>query len=132
MAQEDADFTDEFCQFLQTTVPAVEAAELLLLLRRESSRPWTPDEAVRALGAGASIEPDAASRYIDEFQNRGLVARDADRRVQFRPASDTLVRHAATLDKVYRERPVTLIRVIYGLRDSKIRSFAEAFKLRRK
>jgi hypothetical protein len=33
---------------------------------------------------------------------------------------------------VYRERPVTLIRVIYGLRDKKIRSFAEAFKLRRK
>jgi hypothetical protein len=42
------------------------------------------------------------------------------------------LRHLETLEKVYRERPVTLFRVIYGLRDAKIRSFADAFKLERK
>ena len=53
-----------------------------------------------------------------------------------REKRDTLdaevVLHIATLEKVYRERPVTLFRVIYGLRDAKIRSFAEAFNLRKK
>jgi hypothetical protein len=29
---EDADFSDEFCRFLQSSVPTVEAAELLLVL----------------------------------------------------------------------------------------------------
>jgi hypothetical protein len=129
---EEVDFSDEFCEFLQTAVPAVEAAELLLLLRRASARAWTADEAVEALGAGVSLPQDAGAKYFDEFQARGLVAIDAAKRVQYRPASDTLAAHVATLEKVYRERPVTLIRVIYGLRDSKIRSFADAFKLRRK
>jgi hypothetical protein len=36
-----------------------------------------------------------------------------------------------TLAQAYRERPVTLIRVIYALRDSRIQSFADAFRLRR-
>jgi hypothetical protein len=129
---EDADFSDQFCQFLQVAVPAVEAAELLLVLRRESARAWTVADAVAALGAGVSLPQEAASRYMDELHARGLVAIDAAKNVQYRPASDELAAHVATLEKVYRERPVTLIRVIYGLRDNKIRSFADAFRLRRK
>jgi hypothetical protein len=85
---QDADFSDEFCRFLQTCVTSVDAAEQLLRLKREA-----PQE----------------------------LALDADG-----------LRHLATLEKVYLERPVTLFRVIYGLRDAKIRSFAEAFKLARK
>ena len=80
---QDADFSDDFCRFLQTRVPSVEAAEALLREKRDSL--------------------------------------DAE-----------VVLHIATLEKVYRERPVTLFRVIYGLRDAKIRSFAEAFNLRKK
>ena len=87
-APQDADFSDEFCRFLQTCVPSVEAAEELLRLKRESPHELRLDE-------------------------QGL-------------------RHLETLGKVYLERPVTLFRVIYGLRDAKIRSFADAFKLWRK
>jgi hypothetical protein len=36
-----------------------------------------------------------------------------------------------TLAQAYNERPVTLIRMIYALRDPKIQSFADAFKLRK-
>jgi hypothetical protein len=35
------------------------------------------------------------------------------------------------LAKVYNERPVTLIRMIYALKDTKIQSFADAFKIRK-
>lgn len=76
----DADFSDEFCRFLQTRVPSVDAAESLLR------------------------------------ENRDVLDAEA-------------LQHIGTLEKVYRERPVTLFRVIYGLRDAKIRSFADAFKL---
>ena len=132
MALEDADFSDEFCQFLQASVPAVEVAELLLFLRRDPARSWTLDEAVAALGASVSLTQEEAARHVETLQSRGLVALDPDRRAQYRPGSETLAAHVATLERVYRERPVTLIRVIYGLRDSKIRSFADAFKLKRK
>jgi hypothetical protein len=115
---EDADFSDEFCHFLQGAVPTVDAAELLLRLKGDAARWW--------------IVGSEALRYVEAFQASGLVATDADRRVRYQPASEAAAAHAETLQKVYRERPVTLFRVIYGLRDSKIRSFAEAFKLRRK
>ena len=82
-AEQDPDFSDDFCRFLQTRVPSVDAAEALLREKRES------------------LDPD-------------------------------VLQHIATLEKVYRERPVTLFRVIYGLRDAKIRSFADAFNLRKK
>jgi hypothetical protein len=118
MAPEDADFSDEFCRFLQTAIPAVEAAEFLLLLHGEPGRAWVP--------------PEAAARHVAGLQSYGLVAVGNDQRVRYQPASDALAAHVATLEKVYRERPVTLIRVIYGLRDNKIRSFADAFRLRRK
>jgi hypothetical protein len=131
MAPEDADFTDEFCQFLQGSVPAVEAAELLLALRRDPGRWWTLTEVRGALGSGVSLPEDEAARQAEGLQARGLAAVDAERRLQYREPAGTSG-HIATLEKVYRERPVTLIRVIYGLRDSKIRSFADAFRLRRK
>lgn len=132
MTPEEADFSDEFCQFLQASIPAVEAAELLLLLKREPGRTWTPSEALAALGPGVVLSEADAARHFETLQGRGLVAAAADKRLQYLPGSEALAQYAETLDKVYRERPVTLIRVIYGLRDSKIRSFADAFKLRRK
>ena len=131
MALEDADFSDEFCQFLQSAVPAVEAAERLLLLRRESARAWSVAAIGAALAPGVSLREEEAAGYVEAFQARGILELDAERRVRYQPAAPA-AGHVATLERVYRERPVTLIRVIYGLRDSKIRSFADAFRLRRK
>jgi hypothetical protein len=69
--------------------------------------------------------------YLELFQQHGLVAVGPDRRAQFRPGPGEAGRHVDTLAQAYRERPVTLIRVIYALRDGKIRSFADAFRLKR-
>jgi hypothetical protein len=79
---EDADFSDDFCRFVQAQVPSVEVAERLI-----------------------------AERPFDE------------------PA---LRAHVETLAQAYEQRPVTLFRLIYALRDRKIRSFADAFKLRKR
>ena len=65
------------------------------------------------------------------FHSNGMIAIGPDKRAQYRPGTSELERHAATLAQAYLERPVTLIRVIYALRDAKIRSFAEAFRLKR-
>jgi hypothetical protein len=129
MASEEADFTDEFCRFLQEAVTTADAAELLLVLAREPGCAFSAAEAAAALGARYA-EPEAL-RHLEAFRACGLVIMQADGRLRYEPASDSLAAHTRTLEKVYRERPVTLIRVIYGLRDSKIRSFAEAFRLGR-
>ena len=51
------------------------------------------------------------------FQAAGAVAVGPDKRVQYRPTIPRSRAHVQTLDQAYQERPVTLIRVIYALRD---------------
>ncbi len=128
---EDAAFSDDFCRFLRTAVPTVDAAEVLLLLQREPQRWWAAQEAVAALAPGVSMSEADVARYFGVFQTGALIAVGPDKRVQFRPGFAALEAHVRTLEQAYRERPVTLIRVIYALRDTSIQSFADAFKLRK-
>ena len=65
------------------------------------------------------IDPDHdAADMLALLNEPGFIRHIADRGVR-------------TLAQAYSERPVTLIRVIYALRDSKIRSFADAFRVRK-
>jgi hypothetical protein len=126
----DPDFTDDFCRFLQRCVANVDAAELLLLLSREPTRAWQIDELCTQLATLATLTETDVQRCVDALQSCGVATREADRRVGYKPAAAHDA-HVATLARLYLERPVTLFRVIYGLRDLKIKTFADAFKLRR-
>lgn len=105
---------------------------MLLALAVEPGRGWLPAELVAGLGPGSALSHADMQRYLDQFQAAGLVASGVDGRRQYRPADEALAQHVRTLTQAYKERPVTLFRVIYALSDLKIRSFADAFKLKRK
>lgn len=124
----DPDFTDDFCGFLQRSVSGVDAAELLLLLAKDSQRWWEIGALHAELAAVTALSESDVSRYLDTLQQAAVVTRD-DTRARFRP-SPSHDAHVATLGRLYVERPVTLFRVIYALRDTKIKTFADAFKLR--
>ena len=113
-------------------MPSVDAAELLLVLAEQPGRSWLAAELAARLRLTGALSDADVQRHLDQFQAAGLVAADADGRRQYRPADETLAAHVRMLAQAYKERPVTLFRVIYALRDLKIRSFADAFKLRRK
>lgn len=125
----DPDFPDPFCGFLQRNVPNVDAAELLLILAENPERSWEIDELRDRLATMAVLSEADVLRNLDLLQSNELVARDADRRVRYR-SSPSVDQHVANLARLYVERPVTLFRVIYALRDAKIKTFADAFKLR--
>ena len=129
---EDIEFSDEFCRFIQTGVPAVDAAEFLLLVADRPDTWWSLPEALGKLRPNVNITDADAARYLEGFAERGLIEFGEERKFRFRPTTDQLASHVRILAQAYEERPVTLIRVIYALRDQKIRSFAEAFKLRKK
>jgi len=124
---QDIEFSDEFCRFLQSTIPGVDAAELLLLFRGHPEAAFSAEEAVRRLGPG--VELRAAERHLERFEASGLVARQ-DSRYRYR-ADPQLAPQVDMLAAAYNHRPVTLVRVIFALRDSSIQSFADAFKLRK-
>ena len=125
----DPDFPDAFCGFLQRCVATVDAAEFLLALTKEPERSWNIEELRAQLAPDTNISDAEAQRCLDALQQCGVVARGADKRVRYlpSPAHDP---HVVLLARLYLERPVTLFRVIYALRDSKISTFADAFKLR--
>jgi len=123
---EDADFSDEFCLFIQTAIPAVDAAELLLALSAQPDAWWEPAQ------LPGKLRSADAGRYLELFQVRGLLRVGPDKRVRYHPASAGLAAHVRTLAQAYEQRPVTLVRMIYALKDARIQTFADAFKLRGK
>ncbi len=125
----DPDFTDAFCAFLQRNVPNVDAAELLLLLYQNPDTAWEPAELVARLQPVTALVETDVRRHIDLFERAGLVSRGPDQRIRYQAGPEA--GHLVALSRLYLERPVTLFRVIYALRDSKISTFADAFNLRR-
>ncbi|HYD58361.1 MAG TPA: hypothetical protein VEB41_15765 [Burkholderiales bacterium] len=130
-AMEDNAFSDEFCRFIQDVIPAVDAAELLLFLADRPDLAWNLADALGKMRPGVNITDADAERYVESFLARGLLERGEGKTLRYRTESPdaTSVR---TLAQAYEERPVTLIRMIYALRDQKIRTFADAFRLRKK
>lgn len=126
----DADFPDELCRFIQDTIPSIETAELLLCLARHPEKAWSPEELVREIRPTV-MTAAAARKCLATFSQQGLVAEKPDSRVQYRPRSAALEGAVRALAKAYNERPVTLVRRIYSLRDRKIQSFADAFKIKK-
>jgi hypothetical protein len=114
---EDSDFSDEFCRFIQSCIPSVDAAELLVLLMQRAPQ-------------AAKIESGESTRFAETFREKGLARLDPDGSYRFDAQSPETL-HAEILATAWRERPVTLIRMIYALRDAKIKSFADAFRIRK-
>lgn len=114
---EDAAFSDRFCSFLRAAVPNVTAAELILELRARGEQ-----------GVRPRSHPDRV--LMEAFVGQGIAEALADGFVY--RASGEIDGCVATLAQAYRERPVTLFRVIYALRDGHVQSFADAFRVRKK
>jgi hypothetical protein len=115
---DDSAFSDEFCRFLQASVPSVEAAELLLALAGEPLQ--------------AAMKPGDTERYLELFRVAGLLQNGHDGAPRCAPADAALAAHVEMLRLAYKQRPVTLFRIIYALRDPKIRRARDAFRLRTK
>ena len=73
----------------------------------------------------------AARKFLARFEALGLVEEGEGNRWGYQTPSADLEGVVAALTKAYNERPVTLVRTIYSLRDSKLRSLADAFRLKK-
>lgn len=127
-ATDDTDFTDDFCNFLQRCVVNVDAAELVLSFAAPDVTSLTTQELTARLARTANVTEVDVGRLLDRLVSCGVLERLPDQRFGFRSQSGDR-RHVDTLGRLYVERPVTLFRMIYALRDSKIKTFSDAFDL---
>jgi hypothetical protein len=126
----DPDFPEALRSFIRDHIPDVDAAEVLLLLARNRDRRF----AVRAIvdeTRHAAVSEAAIRRHLALFRERGLIVEMNDDTFQYYPVVPQLDPLIAALTKAYNERPVTMVRMIYELKDEKIRSFADAFRLKK-
>jgi hypothetical protein len=104
-------------RFIHRCIPTYEAAELLLFVVANSHRDFSVDEAVMSMRPTA-VTASAVRKYVGLFSAHGLIA-DTHGRFRYCPVSSELERGVGELAHAYNERPVTLIRAIYHIGDSK-------------
>jgi hypothetical protein len=126
----DADFSEELQSFIQETIPTLDAAELLLLLAARPDREHSIDSIIESMHP-TIVTDTALRRYLQQFQAQGLVHVRENDAFRYAPATPELDAAVRALTRVFNERPVTLVRIIYGPKDEKIRSFAEAFRIKK-
>ena len=109
-------------------LPTMEHVELLLMLARDDTRRWTPAEAA----AEAKSTVAGTHTRLRDLERAGLAVADpADEAYRYSPATATFRNATEELRRIYNTRPVSLVRAVYERPPSALRSFADAFRLRR-
>ena len=114
---------------IHTCVPTYQAAEVLLFFAAHPQRAFAPEEVVVSMRP-VVVTVQAVKQYLAVFTSAGLLVKAAGT-FTYGPSSPELEQSIGELGDAYHERPVTLVKVIYEVTDSRILSFADAFKLRK-
>jgi hypothetical protein len=114
--------------FLEARIHSVAQLELLLLLRSDPAKAWSLDDASRALAVPAEM----AGSQLGELQVAGLLTSTGNPPVfRYQPQSGELDQLVASLAQLYHQRRVSVITLIYSKPVDKVRTFADAFRLRK-
>jgi hypothetical protein len=119
----------EIRNFLVDYIDSVLELELLLLLRAEPARTWTAG----ALAKELKIDPAFAAQQLAHFHHRKLVARteEPDPAYRYAPHAAQLDATVASVAAAYATHRVTIIGLIFSKPTSNLKSFADAFRIRK-
>ncbi len=123
------DIPEEVKRFIADHIDSVEALEVLLLLKDNPDREWGAGDVSRAL----YTQPESAAARLADLQSINLLAARDESGLLYRysPGPDNPDRVVTELSKAYKERRVTVITLIFSKPNEKIRTFADAFKIKR-
>ena len=125
----DEGITPQARALIADHIESVMQLELLLLLSDRRDRVWTADDVAHEM----RIDPVWTAAQLQGLAGRGLVEAMSGSPTQFRyaPRAPELDQAVADLAKAYADRRVTVIGLIFSKPVDKIRSFADAFRLRK-
>jgi hypothetical protein len=123
------EFPADVGRLITDHIDSVAQLEVLLLLRGEPARDWTVDEVSAALRMTA----DMSREQLRILSDRSFLARAEGEASTWRyaPSTPELGRLVDSLAALYEERRVTVITMIYSKPVDKVRTFADAFRLRK-
>jgi hypothetical protein len=109
-------------------IDSVEQLEILLLLYQHPERSWSEESVAREL----RISPMSAGDRLKDMARAAILSKVQGSEGEYRYTPDAQMGEAvAGLAAAYSERRVTVINLIFSKPVDKIRTFADAFRLRR-
>ncbi len=121
---------EEVKRFLETNIDSVDQLEILRVLGENPEREWT----AAALAREVQTRPEAIGPHLAALHSRGMlitVTRGTDLFCRYGPATPELEALVHRLLQVYRERPVTMINLVYARAREALKTFADAFRIRK-
>lgn len=112
--------------FIRECVDTLGTLEILLLLQSSGGRART----VQQISDEIRSSPLAVECSLDVLIVRGLVSQTADGYL-FRPRTGDLESKTQRLAALYHERRAAVITIIFSRRGDAVRSFAEAFRIKK-
>lgn len=121
---------DEVKRFLETNIDSVDQLEILRVLGEDPQKEWSAKELARE----AQTPPQSIAAHLEALRSRGLLlapVRESNLFCRFGPATPELLNEVQRLLQVYRERPVTMIKLVSARAKDALQTFADAFRLKK-
>lgn len=119
-------FPPELKQFIVQHIESLAQLEVLLYMREHADRSITPQELANRL----ALTVELSSAILADLTKRGLVAK-VEAAYRYQAASGEIDQLVAVLAEAYRSRRLAVTNEIYSKPLQKVKTFAEAFRLRR-
>jgi hypothetical protein len=122
----------EVTHFLADHIESVLELELLLALRADAARTWTAADLATQLRIDAAF----AAAQLEKFYDRHLLSAEKgtdrpDPAYRYAPASSELDAAVAAVASAYASHRVTIIGLIFSKPTSNLKTFADAFRIRK-
>ena len=114
-------------QFIQTSIPSVWTLELLLLMRRQPTLSWTTEALDRELRASSLV----VANGLTVLMAAGLVVEEQPGNFRYHPARADLAEMIDRLVVAVADFPFAVNQLIFAAPENKLRTFANAFRLKR-
>jgi hypothetical protein len=120
------DFPSDVKQFIDQHIESLAQLEVLLLLHERAERQVHPGEIARRL----AIMPEMSATILADLARRGFAVRK-DELYRFQSPDGNAEQLINKLAETYRDRRVAVTSAIYSKPIDKVKTFAEAFRLRK-
>ena len=124
-----AQIPEQVRSFVDHNIDSAELLETLLLVHSGGEREWTPEQVAQSI----YTVPAGATRRLEQLVDMGLASSNGamNPAYRFAPATAALRGQVDDLAAAYRGNRVGVINLIYDRAADPLRSFSDAFRVRK-
>lgn len=121
---------DHIKKFVDQNIETIDQLEILRVLSEHRTQEWS----VLHLSREVQAQPGVITNHLAALKSRGLltsIARGQETLWMYTAQTPELDKSVQDLLQCYQERPVTMIRMVYAKAADALKTFADAFRIRK-